>query len=306
MTRAFLPIVFLSVACAGSKGDAELETLRANVGTAKDLATQVDAHARLGAALWQRACVHPAADGSCTSPGTPEPPVKGIQTRCGPASKNVDVVAARDASLVAQAHDELQQAVHLWNNGEALKSLETIADENDRRAKTYVMVGGAASALLTLADAEYEAYLAIGIDKNLTYDTPEASERSKKAFTGWIDKKTAALKQATETYKTLAESEPIRQYSGDRAIAGMARAAQMLQHLSDTLFTLSIPAELRKDQDAVDVYCDALGSKAAPLEEQAIEVYRACVATARDLKVTGEWPELCRHQFSLIKPSEEP
>jgi hypothetical protein len=304
--RKTLSLLLFMTACATGGSDAELDTLRQNLVAAKDLPSQIDAHARLGQALWKRACAHVAHDGTCTSHSEPEPVVKGVQTRCGPATKNLRTFIARDAALSAQAHDELTKAMQLWNNGEALKSLDSITDENDRTAKAYVMVGAAAGAQLALADADFEAFLAIRLDKNLAFDTPEHQQESRKVFMEWFDKKDSAFKQATTTYQALAESEPIQKYSGDRAIAAIARHGQMFQHYADTLWTLHIPEELRKDQDAVDQYCDALGQKAQPLEDSAVEAYRACVVKARDLKVTGDWPELCRHEFSQLHPQEEP
>src|SRR5262249_38848689 len=81
------------------------------------------------------------------------------------------------------------------------------------------------------------------------------------------------------------------------------------QHFSDQLFTAEIPTNVRTGQfaeDATDAYCDALTTKAEPLENDSIRKFSDCLSTSTKLGWFSEWSKLCERELGQIKPEEFP
>ena len=89
-------------------------------------------------------------------------------------------------------------------------------------------------------------------------------------------------------------------------IAGLARQAQLAEDFADALATTSIPASVRSNPAAVDAYCEALTSAAAPLEAEARAGFTACLDVARDLSWSSSWSQLCERALGQLAPEDYP
>jgi TolA-binding protein len=252
----------------------------------------VQAHARLGMALWTASCPGKTVDGSCikvTRTKTLDAKRGGkriIQTQCGSGSR-IELVE-RDAREVKQAMDAFADAVRVYEK----------ADKHDATATLWY-----AQARLYQLEPRYEAYLGQAFPANLDFD-PERASAAKKSmarFEGWLATKEKTAKELKLAYQAvIAVGEPTN------AIAAAARVGQIAQNASEALTTAEIPAAIRPYAEARELYCDTLADKTEGLDALTIDAYAVCLETSTTMGWFSEWSRLCERELGQLQPGRYP
>lgn len=267
----------------------------------------IAAQTKLGQELWTQACPVPSLDGQCIRVQreralganlTRQRQRRGsaLPTQCGLASKATVTVIARDPRDVMAAQTAFRQAVTLANGATSKLSGNALA------AATYAL----AVAQFHLAEVDFENYIAIGFPTGLDFDPrkPAVAAASNKRFTRWLDDKQRAGATAREKYQAVFATK-----EASNAIAAASRIGQIMQSLSDQLYSAEIPANVRTGEfaeDKIASYCDALTTIAEPIEAQAIASYGACLRRSTELGWFSSWSSLCERELGQLRPSEFP
>jgi TolA-binding protein len=267
----------------------------------------VMAYAKIGQILWSQSCPSSVklVDGSCIKVERQRAIVikskKGkrkrtIQTQCGPESKVKVIIVKRDEGKVKQAMKAFQDALKAFDG---VKSGSEDKDNGGAGLAQY----WAAMAKFHLTEPAYESYLGIAFPANLNFDPKDegVKKKSMKRFDEWYAKK-------DNTSKDLAERYTAVQKIGDAsfAIAAAARIGQVAQNASDALFTAEIPENIRKYEEAAEIYCDTLMDKAEPLEAFTIQYFTACIEKSTEFGYFSEWSKLCERELGQIQPDKFP
>ena len=264
------------------------------------------ANARIGEILWQDSCKLKNDDGSCVRVKRERATRrrgkrKGAQlpTQCGPESKIKLTVVERDPRLAKEAQKYFRNAL-----AEAKKGATETTDEGRKAAAIY----WAAAAQFYLAEDDYEQFLALEFPTRLDFSdrNPKRQKESTKRFLSWFENKLKLAVQSTKAF------EDVRQIKGGGAawaVAAAARIGQISQNFADGLYTAEIPADVRTGpyaEDGVDVYCDTLTEKAAPLEDQSVKAFDFCLGLSTDLNWFNKWSRLCERELGQIRPADYP
>jgi hypothetical protein len=274
---------------------AHLRRYVATHGAAGGAARLVEAHARIGLALWTASCPAAVVDGSCvrvTRLRSIDGPGAGakrrgrrlVQTQCG-AGTRVDVIE-RDARRVKDAMAAF---------GKAIAAAAALPADAPR---TW-----SALAALYALEPRYEAYLAQAFPANLDFDPAHASaaKKSMARFERWLATKDATAQQLKQAYQAvIGLGEPAN------AIAAAARIGQVAQHASEALTTAEVPAFIRAYPEAVERYCDTLGDKTTGLDELTVDAYTACLDTSTKLGWFSEWSRVCERELGVLLPGRYP
>lgn len=294
---------------------------------------EIIAHVKIGRILWDESCpLSKTVNGSCIKVTRQRAIASrrkkrrhhgsNLPTQCGPESKLKTVVKERDKRKVRDAYRELNTAVKLFRGGKALDKVP--GDDAEKAARQEQMVAAYAQAKFLLAEKDYEEFLGMSFPKKLNFDPkkPKTKKKSLKIFMDWIADKGHKMLQLTakgdetdpktkKPAKLGAYREVINIKGGgaDYAIAAAARIGQAAQNFSDTLFTASIPQNVRTGQfaeDKVDAYCDELTSQATPLEDISIGAFGFCLKVSTDQNWFNSWSKLCERELGQIRPEEFP
>ena len=273
-------------------------------GTIENLIT---AQTKLGQELWAQACPVIAVDGQCirmqreralgaTSTRQRQRRGSALPTQCGAASKATVTVIARNSRDVLAAQAAFRQAVTL------AQAATNNLTGNALAAATYAL----ALAQFHLAEVDFENYIAIGFPTGLDFDPrkPAVAAASNKRFTRWLADKQRAGATAREKYQAVFATK-----EASNAIAAASRIGQIMQSLSDQLYSAEIPANVRTGEfaeDKIASYCDALTTIAEPIEAQAIASYGACLRRSTELGWFSSWSSLCERELGQLRPSEFP
>ncbi|MGE3457717.1 MAG: hypothetical protein AB7O24_21575, partial [Kofleriaceae bacterium] len=164
-------------------------------------------------------------------------------------------------------------------------------------------------AKLAAADDDFEDYLDMKFPENLNFDPDPKKkairDKSMKRFEEWISKKAKVGGTATGKYEKVIFDIK----DAATSIVAAARIGQISQNFSDALFTAQIPQDVRTGEFAdekVEAYCDALTTKAEPLEAKSLEAYGACLTQSTKLGWFSEWSKLCERELGQIKPEDFP
>ncbi len=269
--------------------DAAIRQLRAYLAqyAASDGAREVTAYAKLGDALWRKACPVKLVDGSCVKVEREMSLLKHANTKqCGDATKVKLTVVPRDESLVRQAMTAFNSAI------------ATYKDTMDRGALYYV-----ALAKLGITEREYEKYLALAIPANLDF-TPARAAQSRKRFDAWLAAKSAVAAGLAKSYQDVAALK-----DGATSIAAAARTGQVFESFSGQLFRAEIPASLRTGPyaaEASQAYCDAVTEAADPLEATALRMFETCLGTSTRLGWFSESSRVCERELGQLDSSKWP
>ena len=305
---------------------------------------QIIAHVRLAELAWKESCPVEGVNGACiqltrvraTSASKvaekaqqkEKKKKKGkkkgadLPPTCGPATKSKIVVVERKANLVKEANAHFTEALKLFANGKAEKSVPG-KDEAERGARINDMLYYAAEARMAQGDTEYEKFLSIKMPEKLDFSPAQsdfsaakkkAQEKkvaeSKKAFQTYMDTKAKSLAAAKKTYENVIVFK-----NAHWAIAATARVGQLYQDFSGQLFTAPVPkappAPQGYPQDEFeqmfhDAYCDQLVDAATPIEEKAVTALGLCLSKSTELSWFNEWSALCEGELNQIKPTEYP
>jgi TolA-binding protein len=266
----------------------------------------VIAQAKIGLTLWNQSCPVKTVDGSCVKVERQRAIVirsKGkrkrtIQTQCGPESKVKITVVKRDERKVKEAMSAFTAALKAYDG---IKG----GDKDDAAAQSAAGPAQywAALAKFYLVEPAYESYLNTPFPANLNFDPKNESvaKKSMKRFDEWYVKKQADSTGLAERYTGV-------QKIGDAAfaISGAARIGQVAQNASDALFTAEIPENIRKYEEAAEVYCDTLMDKAEPLEAFTVQYFTACLEKSTEFGFFSEWSRLCERELGQIQPDKYP
>nr|HPH68204.1 hypothetical protein [Kofleriaceae bacterium] len=266
----------------------------------------IAAQTRLGQELWARACPVPTVDGQCVRVQRERPLSASaalrarrgstLPTQCGAASKAKVTVVARDAAGVKAAVAALRQAQATFAAVSNKLSGNALATANYQYAV----------AQFHLAEVDFEAYQAIGFPTGLNFDArqPAVAAASQKRFTTWLEGKQRAGTAARQKYEAVYGAK-----EASNSIAAASRIGQIMQSLSDQLYSAEIPPDLRVGEfaeDKVANYCDALTDIALPLETKAIAEYGACLRRSTELGWFSSWSALCERELGQLRPAEFP
>ncbi len=268
----------------------------------------IAAQTRLGQELWARACPVATMDGECVRVQRERPISMNsnmslrvrrgstLPTQCGLASKAKVTVVPRDAAGVKAAVTALHQAQATF------AAVSNKLSGNALAAANYQF----AVAQLHLAEVDFEAYQAIGFPTGLNFDArrPAVAAASQKRFTTWLEAKQRAGTMARQKYEAVYAAK-----EASNSIAAASRIGQIMQRLSDQLYSAEIPPDLRVGEfaeDKVANYCDALTEIALPLETKAIAEYGACLRRSTELGWFSSWSALCERELGQLRPAEFP
>ncbi len=262
----------------------------------------VQAYTKIGLNLWEQSCPVKTVDNSCVKIER-ERAVRQQKrrksseqpTQCGDSSKIKMTVVARDEKKVKEAMASFAKAISEFEKRQGKMG-------DGEAAATYFY----AQAKFHLAEKDYETYLAMKFPTGLNFDPKNKAlaDKSMKRFTEWFETKAKAGSSAREKYEGV-----IGVKEAANAIASAARLGQVQQNFSDQLFTAEIPTDVRTGEFAdekVEAYCDALTSKADPLEAASLNLFGACLRKSTELGWFSDWSKLCERELGQIKPEEFP
>lgn len=268
---------------------------------------RVAAHVRLGQLLWRKSCPisgGDGVDGACIrvkraknlGRGTAEQR-RGVRARCGDDTRIQLQVVRRDRQTARAARRELQRALALADERHDLDAGSVTVPADVLRS--------VAAARFLLAEGAYENFLAVRFPGKLDFDPrkPRVMRKSQRRFAAWLDKKLAQAKRTRELY------EKVRIGEAHYAIASAAREGQLWQNLADALFSAEVPRHLRRGryaEDKVDAYCDALATRAEPLERASINAFGACLKTSTRLGRFSQFSRLCERELGQLRPDRFP
>ncbi len=262
----------------------------------------VVAYARIGQILWQQSCPVKTVDGSCIKVARERAVGKAskkrkkgdTRTQCGPETKIKLTVVTRDEKKAKEALKAFGQAVAEFD-----RKGGKFPGGDERTARYWY-----ALSKFYAAEVDYEKFLSIKFPEKLNFDPAKKAEAEKslKRFDAWFkEKETVGGKAAGQYGKLIFEiKEP------QNAIAGAARIGQVSQNFSDALYTAEIPENIRKYEEAVDIYCETLEAKAEPLEATSLDAFSACLKTSTDFGWFSSWSRLCERELGQIKPEDFP
>jgi hypothetical protein len=269
--------------------DAAIRQLRAYLAkyAASDPAREVTAYAKLGEALWQKACPVKLVDGSCVKVEREMSLLHHASTKqCGDATKVKLTVVPRDESTVRAAMSAFASAMASYKDG------------MDRGALYHY-----ALAKLGVTERAYEKYLALAIPGNLDF-TPARAAQSRKRFETWLESKRAVAVNLSKAYADVAALK-----DGATSIAAASRLGQVFESFSGQLFRAEIPASLRTGPyaaEASQAYCDAVTEAADPLEADATRAFEVCLGTSTRLGWFSESSRVCERELGQLDPSKWP
>jgi TolA-binding protein len=202
----------------------------------------------------------------------------------------------KEHDLVVQAHLKIGLAYkELHQDGEARAAYAAAVREfasRGLRPETNVRAAAAAAeARFRLAEYDFERYDRI---------TLPATSNTKKLKAA-LDAKLAEAKRVSPQY-----DEVMRYKRPDWILAAFYRKAYMLERLAQTLYDAPIPPDVKKNEEYMAAYQDALAQFAAPYEEQAVKVYVDALDAARRLHVKNEWTKKVNESLARYRPSEYP
>ena len=258
----------------------------------------VQAHARIGLALWTASCPGKAVDGACVRLTK----IRAIDTRrskhgarvaqetCGPGTR-VEVVA-RDRRKTTAALAAFGKAIDAYERHAA-----ALRDPASPARYWYAL------ATQHVIEPDYEAYLGRGFPANLDFDAkrPAQAKRSRARFDAWLADKDAAGRALALAYKkVIAIGEPTH------AVAAAARIGQVAQDASQALITAPIPTDLRRFPEAVELYCDVLGDKTEALDALTVDAFTTCLDQSTRLGFFSDASRLCERELGQLLPGQYP
>jgi hypothetical protein len=294
---------------------------------------QVLAHFRLGELAWKASCPKAAEDGACLEikriAATGRQKVlydlnkkrkkgqkvhEAKRTQCGPPTSSKIVLFDRSKKEAAKAAEHFQAVLKIWNKGAAASKI-TGKEVEARAASAQYAVAGSA---FYLAETAYENFLRVKFPEGLDFQQPsqydnkrkaeakkKKAEESGKRFGAYLDEKAKGLNKASAMYLDVFGMK-----QAQWTIASSARIGQLYSDFVGQLYTATIPADL-KEQDEWgnrprDIFCDALVDKAEPIENKAVEGFEKCLKAATDYSWYNEWSRLCERELNQMKPSDYP
>jgi len=240
------------------------------------------------AALWHQACPVPEIDGVCEKLDVRSPSSRP-RSRCSVAPRVRGVMVARDPRKVRGARAALQRAIDAFEHRDGQPT-------GDEAAALHAY----AVARTLAADRDFEAFLALELPANLTFDPDGAKQRSAQRVRAWIVRKVDSGRAVAR------QLEGIVALRDEAAVAAAARIAQIHQAIVDALLGADSTAEARRSAPALEAFCDAMAATAEPFEQRAVDGFAACLARSDELGVFTDRSRLCERELSLLRPEQYP
>jgi TolA-binding protein len=203
---------------------------------------------------------------------------------------------SKEHDLVVQAHLKIGLAYkELAREKEAkaayAAAVKEFAARGLRPEGSPVAAAAAAEARFRLAEYDFERY------DRITLPATTNPKKLKKA----LDAKLGEARRVAPQY-----DEVMKYKRPDWILAAFYRKAYMLERLAQTLYDAPIPPEVKKDEEMLAAYQDALNSYAQPFEDQAVQVYVDAAEAARRLHVKNEWTKKVNESLARYRPAEYP
>jgi hypothetical protein len=248
-----------------------------------------------GRARWSASCPVAPLDGLCLEEVSPPAPA-GLRPHCGPAGKKVLRPVRREAKAALEARRLLHQALSL---------LYLLRAHPEKEAQETVV-----GVLFHNAEVRFDEFLGTRLPS--LDATPWSHSRQHavlRTFARFLDQKSKQLLAARRLYEQVSALEG----PASTRIAACTRIGQLYHAFADALVTAPIPrppipramVDERERGDfvnaCVDATCDTLVDKAVPLERQAGEAYRSCLAKARAMAPEDPWSRLCASELERLR-----
>lgn len=170
------------------------------------------------------------------------------------------------------------------------------------------------------ADRQYEEYLKIEMPGNLSFHVEEWKKDSgypkwEKEYKEQVKKKEDSTKRFLEFYekKTKIGQALQQQYDGIVnakqspywMLAAAARSAMVSQNYADQLYRAEVPKEFKTEEQA-DAFCDELGDRAQPIQEDAVKKFSFCLERSTTFQFFNEFSRLCEEELQQREPDKYP
>ena len=203
---------------------------------------------------------------------------------------------SRESELVVEAHLKIGLAYRELHQDREAQSgysaaVREFAARGLRPEVNASAAAAAAEARFRLAEYDFERYDRI---------TLPATTNTKKLKAA-LEAKLAVAKKVAPQY-----DEVMRYKRPDWILAAFYRKAFMLERLAQTLYDAPVPPEVKKNDEYMAAYQDALAQFAQPYEDQAVKVYIDALEAARRLHVKNEWTKKVSESLARYRPSEYP
>jgi TolA-binding protein len=203
---------------------------------------------------------------------------------------------SKEHDLVVQAHLKIGLAYKELGKEKETKAayaaaVREYAGRGLKPEGNPVAAAAAAEARFRLAEYDFERY------DRITLPATTNPKKLKRA----LDAKLAEAKRVAPQY-----DEVMKYKRPDWILAAFYRKAYMLERLAQTLYDAPIPPEVKKDEEMLAAYQDALNAYAQPFEDQAIKIYVDAAEAARRLHVKNEWTKKVNESLARYRPAEYP
>jgi hypothetical protein len=235
-----------------------------------------------------------------------------IPEYCGSATSGIITVHSRNKKKADEAQKYFDSVLKL-----AKSKINVPEDDRDRRedfANAVAMAG------VYKADRGYEEYLKIEMPGGLSFFVEEWKKDAglpkwEKEYKEQVAKKADSTKRFLEFYekKTKQGQALQQQYDGIVnakqspywMLAAAARSAMVSQNYADQLYRAEVPKEF-KTEDQAYAFCDELGDKAQPIQEDAVKKFSFCLERSTTFQFFNEFSRLCEEELQQREPDKYP
>jgi TolA-binding protein len=235
-----------------------------------------------------------------------------IPEYCGRATSGIITVHDRNKKKAEEAQKYFDSVLKLAKNKITLPE-----EDRDRRED---FANAVAMSAVYKADRQYEEYLKIEMPGNLSFHVEEWKKDSgypkwEKEYKEQVKKKEDSTKRFLEFYekKTKIGQALQQQYDGIVnakqspywMLAAAARSAMVSQNYADQLYRAEVPKEFKTEEQA-DAFCDELGDRAQPIQEDAVKKFSFCLERSTTFQFFNEFSRLCEEELQQREPDKYP
>lgn len=235
-----------------------------------------------------------------------------IPEYCGSATSGIITVHSRNKKKADEAQKYFDSVLKL-----AKSKINVPEEDRDRRedfANAVAMAG------VYKADRGYEEYLKIEMPGGLSFFVEEWKKDAglpkwEKEYKEQVAKKEDSTKRFLEFYekKTKQGQALQQQYDGIVnakqspywMLAAAARSAMVSQNYADQLYRAEVPKEF-KTEDQAYAFCDELGDRAQPIQEDAVKKFSFCLERSTTFQFFNEFSRLCEEELQQREPDKYP
>ncbi|WAS94702.1 tetratricopeptide repeat protein [Nannocystis punicea] len=235
-----------------------------------------------------------------------------IPEYCGSATSGIITVHSRNKKKADEAQKYFDSVLKMAKN-----KINVPEEDRDRRedfANAVAMSG------VYKADRGYEEYLKIEMPGGLSFFVEEWKKDAglpkwEKEYKEQVAKKADSTKRFLEFYeKKTKQGQALQaQYDGIVGakqspywmLAAAARSAMVSQNYADQLYRAEVPKEF-KTEDQAYAFCDELGDRAQPIQEDAVKKFSFCLERSTTFQFFNEFSRLCEEELQQREPDKYP